>query len=91
MKINEAMKKFRLPNPATPEDLEKAYRYVINFGDEILLAGHHYTGVGKFTFYGAIYEYLSDGRTYDSFIGLRAVSDAEFSDEGHALEWAMKH
>ena len=43
MTINEGMKRFRLPNPSTPEDLEMRFSgmdgKVLNFGDRVLLAG----------------------------------------------------
>ena len=44
MTINEAMKKYRLPNPTTPEDLECRWSKVLTFGDKIVMAGHYYNG-----------------------------------------------
>ena len=45
MTINEAMKKYRLPNPTTTEDLEMRFSgmdgKVLNFGDKVLLAGYY--------------------------------------------------
>ena len=52
MTINEAMKKYRLPNPA--------------------------------------YEFLTDYHTCEGMIGLRAASEIEFKDDGHAIAWAMQ-
>ena len=37
MTINEAMKKYRLPNPTTPEDLECRWSKVLTFGDKIVI------------------------------------------------------
>ena len=34
MTINNAMRKFRLPNPTTPEDLETRWSKVLTFGDK---------------------------------------------------------
>ena len=45
MTINEAMKKYRLPNPTTPEDLECRWSKVLTFGDKIVMAGHFYNGM----------------------------------------------
>ena len=50
MTINEAMKKYRLPNPTTTEDLEM----------------------------------------HEGMIGLKAASEIEFEDDGHAIAWAMQ-
>ena len=48
MTINEAMKKYRLPNPTTTEDLEMRFSGMdgktLNFGDKVLLAGYYYNG-----------------------------------------------
>ena len=35
MTINEAMRKYKLPNPSTPEDLETRWSKVLTFGDRI--------------------------------------------------------
>lgn len=90
MTINEAMRKYRLPNPTTPEDLETCWSKVLNFGDKVLLAGYWYNGQNKPCFFGAAYEFLTDDRTCEGAIGLRAASEVEFTDEGHAIAWAMK-
>lgn len=88
MTINEGMKKFRLPNPTTPEDLECRWSKVLNFGDKVLLAGHYYQH-NKPCYYGAVYEFLDDDHSCEGTIGLAAVSDVEFEDDGHAIAWAM--
>ena len=90
MTINEAMKAFRLPNPATREDLECNWSKVLNFGDKVLLAGYYYNGKNRPCYFGATYEYLSDDTTCEGAIGLRAVSEVEFEDDGHAIVWAMQ-
>ena len=93
MTINEGMRKYRLPNPSTPEDLEMRFSgmdgKILTFGDRILLAGHYYNGVGKPCYYGAVYEFLDDDHTCEGTIGLREVSEVEHSDDGHAIAWAM--
>ena len=91
MTINEGMKKFRLPNPTTPEDLECAFSRTLNFGDKVIMAGHYYNGRSKPCWFGAVYEYLDEGdHDCESTIGLAAVSDVEFEDDGHAIAWAMQ-
>ena len=90
MTINEAMKSLRLPNPTTPEDLECRFSKVLTFGDKVLLAGHYWGGKGKPSYFGAAYEFLTDDTSCEGTIGLRAVSDVEFEDDGHAIAWAMQ-
>lgn len=90
MTISEAIKTYRLPNPTTPEDLETRWSKVLAFGDRVLLAGHYFTGRNKPCWYGAVYEHLDEDLSCEGTIGLRAVSEVEFQDEGHAIAWAMK-
>ena len=90
MTINEAIRTYRLPNPTTPEDLETRWSKVLTFGDRVLLAGRYFTGRNKPCWYGAVYEHLDEDLSCEGTIGLRAVSEVEFQDEGHAIAWAMK-
>ena len=95
MTITEGMRKYRLQNPTTPEDLEMRFSgmdgKVLSFGDRILVAGHYYSGKGQPSYYGAVYEYLDDDdHSCEAAIGLREVSDVEFLDDGHAIAWAMQ-
>ena len=91
MTINEAMRTYRLPNPTTPEDLECRWSKVLSFGDKVILAGHYYNGMNMpCCYYGAVYEFLSDDHTCEGTIGLAAASEVEFTDDGHAIAWAMK-
>ncbi len=90
MTINEALVKYRLPNPTTQEDLEMRWNAVLTFGDRVLLAGYRYNGKNNPCYFGATYEYLSDDRSCEGIIGLKAASEIEFEDDGHAIEWAMK-
>ena len=89
MTINEAMRTYRLPNPTTPEDLECRWSKVLNFGDRVLLAGYYYNGKNKPCYFGAVYEHLDDDLSCEGTIGLRAASEVEFEDDGHAMAWAM--
>lgn len=91
MTINEAMRTYRLPNPTTPEDLETRWSKVLAYGDKILLAGYKYNGAGCPSYYGAVFEFLTDDKTCEGVIGLQAVSEIKFEDEGHAIEWAIGH
>ena len=91
MTITEGMKTYRLPNPSTQEDLETSWSTVLNFGDKVILAGHYYNGKGKPSYYAAVYEFLTDDMTCEGAIGLSAVSEIEFEDNGHAVAWAMQN
>lgn len=92
MTINEAMETYKLPNPATQEDLEQRWSTVLNFGDKILVSGYFWNGPGRPGYFGAVYEYLDDDQEHDceSPIGIRAVSEVEFEDDGHAVAWAIE-
>ena len=90
MTINNAMRTYRLPNPATQEDLECRWSKVLTFGDKVLLAGHFYNGKGKPSWFGAVYEHLDDDLSCEGIIGLDAASGVEFEDDGHAIAWAMQ-
>ena len=63
MTINEATKKYRLPNPTTPEDLECRWSKILTFGDKIVMAGHYYNGQNRPCYFGAAYEFLTDDHT----------------------------
>ena len=93
MTINEAMRTFRLPNPSTPEDLECRFSgmdgKVLTYGDKVLLAGYYYSGNNNPCYYSAVYEHLDDDLSCEGTIGLRAASEVEFEDDGHAMAWAM--
>ena len=47
MTINDAMRKYRLPNPTTPEDLECRWSKLLTFGDKVVIAGYFYNGKNK--------------------------------------------
>lgn len=89
MTITEGMKKYRLPNPTCREDLECRWSRTLSYGDKVLLAGYFYNGKGEPSYYGAVYEYLTDDTTCEGTIGISEVSEVEFEDEGHAIEWAI--
>ena len=91
MTINEGLQMLRLPNPTTQEDLECRWSKILNFGDKVLLAGYYYNGMNKPSYFGAVYEFLDDDHSCEGTIGLAAVSDIEFEDDGHAIAWAMKN
>ncbi len=90
MTINEAMRPYRLPNHSTPEDLECRWSKILNFGDKVILAGYYYNGKNKPCYFGATYEFLTDDTTCEGTVGLRAASEVEFEDDGHAILWAMQ-
>ena len=89
MTINKAMRTYRLPNPTTEEDLGCRWSTVIEYDDKVLVAGHFYMGMNKPCYYGAVYEHLDADLSCEGAIGLRAVSEVEFTDQGHAIAWAL--
>lgn len=90
MTINNAMKTYRLPNPTTSEDLECRWSKTLKFGNKVIMAGYFYNGMNKPCYFGAAYEFLTDDTTCEGAIGLKAVSEVEFEDDGHAIAWAMQ-
>ena len=91
MTIDEGMKAYRLPNPTCKEDLETNWSKVLNFGDKVILAGYYYNGPGKASYFGAVYEFLTDDTSSEGAIGLCEVSEVEFEDDGHAMAWAIQN
>ena len=91
MTITDGMKTYRLPHPTCQEDLETSWSTVLNFGDKVILAGHYYNGPGKPSYFGAVYEFLTDDTSCEGAIGLSAVSEVEFEDNGHAVAWAIQN
>lgn len=90
MTISEAMKKYRLPNPTTQEDLECNWKTVLRFGDKVLLAGYCYNGANNHCYYGAVYEFLGSDHSVEGTLGLYTASDIMFEDDGSAIAWAMQ-
>ena len=90
MTIKEAKRTYRLPNPTTPEDLETRWSKVLTFGDKVLLAGYYYNGRGNACYFGATYEFTTGDHSCESTISLKAASEVEFFDDGHAIAWAMQ-
>lgn len=80
---------YRLPEMTCPEDLECRWSKMLTFGEKILIAGHFYNGKNKPCYFGAVYEFLTDDTSCEGRIGLEAVSEVEFEDDGHAIAWAM--
>lgn len=93
MTINEGMRKYRLANPTTAEDLEMRFSgmdgKVLNFGETVLVAGYYWNGPGEPSHFAAVYEHLDDDMTCEGTLGIKEVSEVEFEDDGHAIAWAM--
>ncbi len=89
MTITEAMEKYRLPNPSTPEDLEMRRLKVLTYGDRVLVVGFCYNGPKEPGYYAAVYEFLYETTSCEDPVGIREVSEVEFEDDGHAIEWAL--
>lgn len=90
MTINDAIRYLRLPANTTQEDLECNFGTVLNYGDKVVLAGYFYTGRNKPCFFGACYDFLTNDHSCEGEIILRAASNVEFFDNGHAIMWAIK-
>ncbi len=90
MKINDAMRIYRLPNPTTPEDLECRWSKLLTFGDRVVIAGYFSAARTKALLLRGGLRILGDDHTCEGAIGLRAASGAEFEDDGHAIAWAMQ-
>jgi len=95
MTISEGMKTYGLQGETTTEQLAMRFSgidgKVLNFGDKVLLAGYRFNGLHKPTYFAATYEFLTDDRTCEGAIQLKAVSEIAFEDDGHAIAWAMRH
>ena len=78
-----------LPTRSTQESLERDWSCTVNFGDRVLLAGYFYRGQYEPSYFAAIYQHLDDDLSCEGDIELVDVSDEFFSDDGHALQWAM--
>ena len=79
-KMTERARTYRLPNPTTPEDLECRWSKTMRFGDKVIVAGYYYNGPGKPSYYGAVYEFLTEDTGCEAEIGLRDVSGVKFMD-----------
>ena len=51
----------------------------------MILAGYFYNGKNKPCYFGAVYEFLGNDHTCERMIGLKAASEVEFEDDGHAI------
>lgn len=90
MNIDDAMKKYRILKFTTPEDLERRYSKMLNYDNKVVIAGYYYNGPNEPGYFGAVYEFLDGKHACESPIALRAVSDVEFKDNGHAIAWALR-
>ncbi len=88
--MTKKAKDYRLPGTVTMETLEMNWSCILQFGNKVLLAGHYFSK-GRDYWYGAVYGFTTRNHTCEGEIRLMAVSDELFEDNGHAIEWAMKH
>lgn len=87
--INE-IGRYRLPITTTPEELRCRWSKLLNFGDKVLLAGYYYNGPDMPSYFGAVYEFLTDDHTDQGTIELKEVSEVVFEDNGHAIAWGLR-
>lgn len=84
--------KFRLARFTTPEILELRMRskdgLTLTFGEYILAAGYYYNPNGE-SYYGAVYKFTTRDHTCEGEIKLVEISPKTYSDNGHAIAWAM--
>ena len=90
MTIHEAQRKYRISASTSPEWLETGWRTVLTFGDKVLLAGYCYNGEDHPSYFGAVYEFLTDDHSCEGEIVLKAASNLELFDNGHAIQWAIQ-
>ena len=79
----------RVPEKSTSEELECRGLKVLTFGSRILAVGYYYMGRNKPSYFGAAYEFTTGNHTCEGSISLKALSQVEFEDDGHAFAWAM--
>ena len=89
MKIMDAITTYYLPGTTTQEDLELRWKRVLRYNDKVILVGEWHAD-GKDCFFAAIYQHLEADLAVDGLVKLVAASEAEFSDDGHAVAWAIK-
>ena len=87
--LTERANELRLPNPTCQEDLQCRWSKLLNYGDKVIIAGYHYQGPGKPSYFGAVYEFLTDDTSCEGAIGIREISEGYFEDDGHAIAWAI--
>ena len=78
--LEKLARTFRLPETTTPENLACNWSCTLNFGNKVLLAGYFYSGRNANSYFGAVYEYITDDHTCEGEIRLTAVSDEMFED-----------
>lgn len=81
-------KLYGIPTQATPEDLESRRGKIITFNDRVIFVGQFYHQDGH-CYFAAIYTFLDADHSCEGFIGLEAVSEERFIDDGHAVFWAL--
>ena len=82
---------YGLPLQSTPEDLEGKWSTVLTYGTRVLVSGYYYSPDRK-SWIAAVYEFLDDDQTTcEDPLGLRTVSEERFTDNGHAIAWAIEH
>ena len=83
---------YRLLKTTTPEDLEMRLMHnsgtILTFGNFTLVAGYYYDPNGR-SYYGAIYRFTTADHTCEGKIELVSISDETYTDNGHAIAWAM--
>lgn len=81
----------RLPERTTLEELATHFQYakILTFGNLVLMAGYHFDGLNDDGYYGAIYEYSTPRHNCEDKICLVEVSNQFFTDDGHAIKWAI--
>ncbi len=95
--LKEKATAYRVPEKTTAENLGCDWETVINFGDKVILAGYFYQGKGQPSYFAAIYTYTKNefkGKVMPTFhcddeIRLIAINDEFFTDNGHAIAWAI--
>lgn len=81
---------YRLPQTTTPENLEMHFSTVLTYGDRVLVSWYFYSPDHK-NHAAAIYRFTTDDHSIEGEVELIEVAAEQFSDNGHAIAWAIAH
>ncbi len=86
--------KYRLEDVTTTENLEMKAMHdngtVLVYGDFAIYVGYFYSP-DKMSYYAAIYGFTGESRSCEAKVTLLGISDETFTDNGHAVAWALAH
>ena len=91
--MQKQARRFRLPETSTTEEIETRFysdrATFVKFGNLFLMAGYFCNGSRENDYFGAVYEITYITEDGEEVIRLAKISGDFFTDNGHALAWAM--